>query len=110
MTTNVERRLAALEQRYRPTVAAEDRARMEATCRVLARELGIDEAELWDEAVQVAKDAARFPDHAAHLRHVAAKQGITVAELEAELRRIDAAATRELAGLTRVGDALGASP
>lgn len=70
---------------------------MVATCRVMARERGIDEAELWAEAVKAAREHARFPNDAAKMRHVAAVRGITVAELEAELRRLDAIVTRELA-------------
>ena len=70
--TTLERRVHALERRSGSGGRTSDQARMEATCRVLARELGISEAELRAEATQLAQERARFPNRAAHLRHVAA--------------------------------------
>ena len=49
---------------------------------VLARERGIDPAELWDEATRTAQQAARYPSRAGHRRHVTEVRGITVAELQ----------------------------
>lgn len=91
---NYDRRIAALERRYGPTV---DHAEKLLICQIVAREHGIDPQELWAEATRLATEATRFPNHAAHVRHVADQLGITVAELEADMRRIDEAMTKELA-------------
>ncbi len=85
-----DQRLEVLEQRF----AADVRERI---LQNVAQREGIDPEELRAEAERYLVEARAFPSPEAHIAHVAESLGMSVADLEDEARRLEAAALAEVA-------------